>query len=169
MFWGENEKAGSVTRSWTQNTWLVLCHWATTAGQPPALTVLSMYCTGGTEMPQSHTRQPLSMCRQNPVGGWPESSLHQERTHAEWFSLSRTLASCKENLHVWGENRGKWKGWQSPAIKPRTPGLCCQLPLSYDNRTTTSFCGCVTTTKVCFCLKTSKFSLFQHEARVISN
>ena len=46
-------------------------------------------------MPQSHTWQPLSMCRQNSVRGWPENSLHQERTHAEWLSHSKMLrASC---------------------------------------------------------------------------
>ena len=41
----------------TQDTWLeppVLCHWATVTKQPPALTILYVYCTGGTEMPQSH-------------------------------------------------------------------------------------------------------------------
>ena len=27
--------------------------------QPPAFAILYMYCTGGTEMPQSHTWQPL--------------------------------------------------------------------------------------------------------------
>ena len=45
----------------------VLCHWAirTTTGQPPALSISYMYCTaGGTEMPQSHAWQQLSMCRQ---------------------------------------------------------------------------------------------------------
>ena len=46
----------------------------------------SIYCTGGTEMPQSHTTQPFSTCCQNPIRGRPENSLHQERTHSEWFS-----------------------------------------------------------------------------------
>ena len=32
-----------------------------------------------------------AVCCQNLVGGWPESSLHQERTYAEWFSLSKCL------------------------------------------------------------------------------
>ena len=41
----------------------------TTTGLPPTLKVLYIYCTGGTEMPQSHTWQPLSMCRQNPIRG----------------------------------------------------------------------------------------------------
>ena len=45
-------------------------------------------------MPQSHTWQPLSMCRQNSVWGWPENSLHQNRIHAEWFSHSK----CSEDL-----------------------------------------------------------------------
>ena len=46
----------------TQDTWLVqpvLYHWATTTGQSPAPTILCMYCTGETEVPQLHTRQPL--------------------------------------------------------------------------------------------------------------
>ena len=37
------------------------------------------------QVPQSHTQQPLGMCRQNPVRGQPENSLHQERTHSELF------------------------------------------------------------------------------------
>lgn len=28
-----------------------------------------LHCTGGTEVPQSHTRQPLSMCRQKSTSG----------------------------------------------------------------------------------------------------
>ena len=41
-----------TTRTNPGHLWLeppVLCHWATTAGQPPTLTILYMYCTGGTE------------------------------------------------------------------------------------------------------------------------
>ena len=48
----ESEKASSRRESNPGHPWLeppVLCHWATTAGQPPALTILYMYCTGGTE------------------------------------------------------------------------------------------------------------------------
>ena len=49
---------------------------------------LYMYCTGGTEYlsctPGSHSVQ-------NPVRGQPENSLHQERTHSEWFSQSKCL------------------------------------------------------------------------------
>ena len=58
--------------------------------------IYGIYCTGGTEMPQSHTWKPLSMCHQNSARGQPENSLHQERTHAEWFCQSKCL-----------ENRGK--------------------------------------------------------------
>ena len=32
----------------------------TTTEQPLALTILYIYCTGGTDMPQSHTRQPCT-------------------------------------------------------------------------------------------------------------
>ena len=56
-----------------------------------ALTILYMYCTSGTEMPQLHTWQSLSMCRQSFVRGQPEGSLHQERTYAEWLSQSKCL------------------------------------------------------------------------------
>ena len=48
-----------------------------------------------------NTWQPLSMCRQNSVRGRPENSLHQERTHAEWFSQSK----CLELLPHVGINR----------------------------------------------------------------
>ena len=77
MLWGENRgkwKRPAATGSWTQDTWLeppVLCHWATATGQPPALTILYMYCTGGTEClsrtPGSHSvcaiRTPLEVDR----------------------------------------------------------------------------------------------------------
>ena len=41
---------------------------------------------------------------------------------------------------LWGENRGKRKGRQSLGIEPRTPlaWAASALPLSHDNRTTTS-------------------------------
>ena len=41
--------------------------------------------------PGSHS---VCACRQNSVRGRPENSLHQERTHAEWFSHSK----CSEHL-----------------------------------------------------------------------
>ena len=56
----------AVTGNRTQDTWLVqsvLCHSAMTTRQPPALKILYMYCTGGTEMLQSHTWQRLLMER----------------------------------------------------------------------------------------------------------
>ena len=53
---------------------------ATTIWIPPALTVtiLYMYCTGSTEIPQLHTWQPLSMCRWNSVRGRPPGETHGE-------------------------------------------------------------------------------------------
>ena len=44
----------------------------------------SMHATGGTEVPQSHTRQPLSMCHQNSVRGQPEINL--EVCECWWLS-----------------------------------------------------------------------------------
>ena len=84
----ESEKAGSRRESNPGHLWLeppVLCHWATTAGQPPTPTILLCILHRWYWMPQSHIRQPLSMCRQNSVRGRLENSLHQERTHPEWF------------------------------------------------------------------------------------
>ena len=40
---------------------------------------------------------------------------------------------------LWGTNRGKWKGRQSPWVEPRTPlaWAASALPLSHNSRTTT--------------------------------
>ena len=64
----ESEKAGSCQESNPGHIWLeppvVLCHWAITAGQPTTLTILYIYCTGGTEcLMQLHSRQPWSQYR----------------------------------------------------------------------------------------------------------
>ena len=44
------------------------------------------------------------------------------------------------NKMLWGENRGKWKGQQSPGVKSRTPLVwaASALPLSHNSRTTTN-------------------------------
>ena len=86
-------KGQQSAKNWTQDTWLtqpVLCHWATTTGQPPVLTILYLYCTGGTEMPQSQTRQPLSMSVRT-VLVVDQKSLHHERTQVECFILIQML------------------------------------------------------------------------------
>ena len=89
-------KKPEATRNQIQDTWLVqpvLCHWATTTRQPPAPTILYMYCTGGTEMPQLHTRQPPSMCCQNSIRGQPENSLLQPL-----FSLFQPLMKFWQHM-----------------------------------------------------------------------
>ena len=77
----ESEKAGSHRESNPGHLWLevpVLCHWATTTGQLPALTILYMYCTGGTECfshtPGSHSVCTASMCHTYSEGWWLSSS-----------------------------------------------------------------------------------------------
>ena len=58
------KKAGSRWESSPGHLWLeppVLCRWATTTEQPPTLTVLYMYCTGGTEC-LSRTHGSHSVC-----------------------------------------------------------------------------------------------------------
>ena len=98
MFWGaieESEKTNSRLQS--NQGHLCLCSQCSTTEllQPvfhqPSQSSIHLYCTGDTEMPQLQTWQPRSMCCQNSVWDWPEKSLHQERTHAEWFSHSKCL------------------------------------------------------------------------------
>ena len=60
----ESEKASRHRESNQGHLWLeppLLCHWATTTGQPPTLTIFYMYCTGGTEC-LSHTPGSHSAC-----------------------------------------------------------------------------------------------------------
>ena len=70
-----SEKVSSRRKSNPGHLACAVCHWATTTGQPPAPTILFIHCTGGTEMPLFYTLQPLSMCCQNFIRGWPENSL----------------------------------------------------------------------------------------------
>ena len=98
--------------------------------QPPQ----SSICTAqvGLKCLSCNTWQPLSMCRQNSVRGRPENSLHQERTHAEWFSRSKCLELFASR---WNKQKFRCyeakieeseKGRQPPGIEPRTSGLCSQ-------------------------------------------
>ena len=68
-----------------RDTWLVqlvLYHWATTNGKPPTLTILYMYCTGGT----SHPSSSHSVCAVRTPLGIDCKIVHQKRAHAEWLS-----------------------------------------------------------------------------------
>ena len=60
-------------------------HWATPPGNHQC-SQSSILLHRWYWMLQSHTWQPLIMCRQNSVRGWLENSLHQKRTHAECFT-----------------------------------------------------------------------------------
>ena len=112
----------------------VLCYWATdsrtTTNPHNPLYILHRWYW----MPQSHTWQPLSMCRQNSVRGRPENSLRQERTHAECFFLTLNAES------ILPQNVMRRKGRQPPGVEPRThlAWAASALPLSYDSRTTTN-------------------------------
>ena len=60
----ESEMAGSCRKSNPGLLWHeppVLYHWATTAKQPPTLTIVYMYCMGGTDNP-SRTPGSHSVC-----------------------------------------------------------------------------------------------------------
>ena len=73
-------------------TWqAVFCHWTVITRQPtsPHNCLHRWYW-----MPQLHTWQPLSMCCENSVMGRSENSLHQERTHDEWFFSQHMLSGC---------------------------------------------------------------------------
>ena len=66
----EKVKRPAATRNQTRDTSDLSCQCsATELQQPDTLTFLYMYCTDGTKMPQSHTWQPLGMCRQNSIRG----------------------------------------------------------------------------------------------------
>ena len=59
-----------TTRTNPGHLWLeppVLCHWATTAGQPPTLTILYVYCTGGTKCSVTHLATTQYVLSQNSV------------------------------------------------------------------------------------------------------
>ena len=89
----EGEKASSCQESNPGHLWLeppVLCYWATTTGQPPALTILYMYCTGGTECLR-HIPGSLSVCVVRTLLGVDQKIL--SRTHAEWFTHFRVEVS----------------------------------------------------------------------------
>ena len=91
MLWGENRgkwkrpaAAGSWPRTplaWATSALPLSYDSRTTTNPHNPLYILHRWYW----MPQLHTWQPLSMCRQNSVRDRPENSLRQERTHAEWF------------------------------------------------------------------------------------
>ena len=130
----EKVKRPAVTGNWTQDTsglsrqCLPLSYNKTTTSphNPLAIcnTQMGLKCLSHT--PSSHA---VCAVMQNLVRDWPENSLHQERTHDEWF-LSLELLPCVEIkgiLMLWDENREKLKRCQSPRIEPRTTGLCSLL------------------------------------------
>ena len=71
---------------------------------------------------------------QNDLSPNCEKSMDQKCTatiwHFEplWSRASEGLDSRwnQGNQMFWGKNRGKWKGWQSLGIEPRTQSLCSQ-------------------------------------------
>ena len=94
MLWGENRGKwkGRQPPSFEPTTPLAWAasalplsygNWTTTNPHNP-LYVLHRW----HRMPQSHTWQPLSMCRQNSVRGQPENSLSGENPY--WVALSHT-------------------------------------------------------------------------------
>ena len=113
----ESEKAGSHRESNPGHLWLeppVLCHWATTAGQPPTLTILYIYCTGGTEC-LSRTHGSHSVCAvRTPLGVDRKIlSIRKEPMLSGFLTLKAQSilphTGNKWNWLLWGENRGKWK------------------------------------------------------------
>ena len=106
------DKAGSHQESNSGHLWLelpVLCHWATTARQPPTLTILYMYCTGGTEC-LSHTPGSHSACAiRTPLGvDWKILSIRKESMLSVFLTrnaqsilpliMSGRLLSCPPSL-----------------------------------------------------------------------
>ena len=104
----ESEKAGSHRELNPGYLWLeppVLCHWTTTAGQPPTLTILHMYCTGGTEWlsctPGSHTEDYegwwLSDCRVSVQ--WQSTGGSSQRFDSrQLLAFSLFILTCKDGV-----------------------------------------------------------------------
>ena len=131
------KKAGSRRESNPGHLWLeppALCHWATTAGQPPTLYI---YCTGGTEC-LSRTPGSHSVCAVRTLLGVDRKILSvRKEPMLSCFSHSK----CKQHLALlWGANRGKWKRPAAAGSRTQdTSGLSRRaLPLSHDSQTTTN-------------------------------
>ena len=90
----ESEKAGSRRELNPGHLWLeppVFCHLATISGQPPTLTILYMYYTGGTECP-SRTPGSHSACAvRTPLG--VDRKIHIEDCEGWWLSCCRGSAA----------------------------------------------------------------------------
>ena len=115
-------KAGSHRESNPGHLWLespppVLCHWATTAGQPPALIILYIYCTAGTEcLSCTPGRQPLYFQRE---------ARCSEPIHAYvcvlWSSAVRACETSLFNVSCW-----RWSLRLAPTMSLHfTIVLCC--------------------------------------------
>ena len=97
-----------------------------------------MYCTGGTEMLQSQTCMAgISKCHWNSIRNKLENSLHQKRTHAEWFFSHQMYNRFLPHAGNRFFNKVMWwnrevKDWQLLGIEPKTPAfcnLCCATEL----------------------------------------
>ena len=152
MLWGENRGKwikSAIASSPTQDT-SGLSHrrWATTGGQPPALTILYMHCTDRTEC-FSHTPGTHSVCGiRTPLG--VDRKILSIRKEA---MLSGTI--CVVYRGLWGLVVGPAvvAQWQSTGgSRQRCPGFKSQWVLAFS-------------LSLYFCLITSKFIYFQHEAR----
>ena len=112
----------------------VLCHWATTTGQPPTLTILYVYCTGGTEMPRSISIwgisvPPVALATQ--VYSWllllissiEVTSSYQERMHDDVIiscALAYNHLPCSPTLRLGG---GLHRGWTEILHQVRTVNI----------------------------------------------
>ena len=72
----------------------VLCHWVTTPGQPPTLTIPLYVLHRWYWMPQLHTWQPLSMCRQYV----PAATQHM--AHKSKFLYCQRETRCSEQYWI---------------------------------------------------------------------
>ena len=113
MLWGENRGIskwkGTASHQESNPGHLcleppVLCHWAMATGQLPTLTILYMYCTGGTEClshtPGSHSvcavRTPLGVDRKfSPSGKYPCWVLCVAVAEPEVHVLGSTPGGCR--------------------------------------------------------------------------
>ena len=80
----EIEKVGSHREPSPKHLWLespVLCHWAMTAGRPPTLTILYIYCTFISSVRQD------ALTIEATIFSMYMHRLNQPTWHWKWFTL----------------------------------------------------------------------------------
>ena len=125
MRWKKRKVKRLAVHPWPEPP--VFCCWATTAGQPPTLTILYIYCTGSTEClshtPGSHCCEDWWLYR-NVLG---LTLSHLQPLNVSAGHLLYRWAPWLQNIY---KAIFKW-GWGKAKAFIRTNWCCCFFWLSY--------------------------------------